>query len=158
MRLSKKFAAIAITAGVALTATAAFGFWSSSGEGSGSASTGESSLFVVSSEDAVGDALTPGGPTNTIDFTVTNPSSGHQQLDTIDISVANADGTPWNDGLCTADDFSVTGYDSTPDVNLDPTGGAADSFSDTVTLQMVDTGVNQDACQDVTVPLYILAG
>jgi len=175
VRLSKKLAAIAITAGVALTASAAFAYWTSSGSGTGSATAGSDSEWVVAST-TPSDAplLTPGGPTDTINFSVTNASTGHQQLDSVEISVANADGTPW-DGLgnCSAADFSVGGADAgdtysvSPHADLAPASAAltTDTYSSTVSLQMVnrtdavagDGSGNQDDCRGVSVPLYISA-
>src|SRR5919197_1561755 len=74
LRFSKKLAALAVGTGIVLTASAAFAYWTSLGSGSGA---------------ATGGALTPGGPTDTIGFSVKNNNSGHQKLNKVDISVAN---------------------------------------------------------------------
>jgi len=63
VRLSKKFAAIAITATAALTATAAFAAWNASGAGSGSA-TARSALGLTTVDASVSPDLAglyPGG-------------------------------------------------------------------------------------------------
>ena len=89
-------------------AGAAFAYWTTSGTGTGSATTGSSSTWEVSSDAATGDALTPGGPTDTVAFHITNNNSGVQRLRTVTVTVANSDGSAWTSvSGCSAADYSV---------------------------------------------------
>ena len=159
--LSKKRVVVlgAITS-LALGAVA-FAYFTSTGTGTGSATVGNSTAFTIASSPATGAALTPGGPSQTVAYTVTNPSAGQQNLNKVAISVANSDGTPWDGpGTCSAADFQVNGaaagsaYDDTEHAgNL----AASQVVNNTVTIQMIDTGVDQDDCRLATVPLYFSA-
>jgi hypothetical protein len=170
MRHSKKLAALAITAGVAVTASAAFGWWSSSGNGTGSADSGSSSAFVVASTpDPDGPALAPitaaealltGAPVQTVAFTVTNNNKGHQYVASVAARVANANDSAWsvapaNGAGCSKDDFVVSVNDETPEVDLAP----GDAYNGTISIYMKNRSQDQDDCQGLSlvtaVPLYI---
>ena len=150
----KRLTVIVVAAAlILLGGGAAFAYWSSSGEGVGTATTGTSVDFVVASSAATGGPLSPGGPTQTVAFTVTNPSSGVQQLANVAVTVANAGGTPWTAVAgCSAADYTV----DAPTIaygSIAPAG----VVTGTVTITMNDTGVDQNACKGATVPLYFLA-
>lgn len=157
----KRTAVIAVVGSLALAA-GAYAYFTSTGTGSGSATVGTSTAWAITNNLTTGPALTPGGLTEqTMAYSVTNPSSGQQSLAKVTVSVANADGSAWDgNGTCSAADFSVNGaaagatYDDVEHAgNLAP--GAV--VNNTVTLKMVDTGVSQDDCKTVTVPLYLSA-
>jgi hypothetical protein len=172
MRISKKtqFVVAATAAGSIGLSGVAFGWWTSSGNGSGAASTGSSTLFVVTADSVTTNTLTPGGPTQTVGFTVHNPSTGHQHVAGVSVKVANTDGTPWSVTVgpltCDATDFQVSdaaaGAAKTfaPDADLGPNSAlnTADDYTNSVTVQLVNKNSNQDACQSLTaVPLYVSA-
>ena len=157
----KRAVAVAVVASLAVSA-GAYAYFTSTGTGSGSATVGTSTAWTVTDNGTDGDALTPGGLTEqTMDYSVTNPSSGQQSLAKVTVRVANADGTAWDGfGTCSAADFSVNGavagaaYDDTEHAgNIAP--GA--TVNNSVTLKMVDTDANQDDCKTVSVPLYLAA-
>lgn len=150
----KRTAIITIAAVLVLGgAGAAFAYWTSTGTGTGTATTGESTGFTVESDAPIGDPLTPGGPAQTVAFTVTNPGTGSQDLSDVTVTIANGDGTTWTavDG-CSAADYTV----GTATIVYGPIAGGADAEGD-VTVAMIDTGVNQDDCQNAVVPLYFVA-
>jgi hypothetical protein len=157
---SKKGIVLLATMVVAIaTAVGAYAWFTSTGSGDGSALVGTSTTWDVSTEAAVGGPLTPGGPTETIAYHVTNNSTGHQKLQTVDISVANDDASLWDDvSGCSKDDFDLgagagaTQTDS-PDVDLEP----GDTYDGSITIQMVNLDANQDGCKDADVPLYLYA-
>jgi hypothetical protein len=127
----------------------AFAYWTSSGTGTGEAQTGTSSALEVEGGETTDAALTPGGPSQSIPFTVTNTSSGTQDFSSVVVTVANADGSAWTAVPgCSAADYSV----GTPVVTYGPIDGEG-TRSGTVSLSMVNRPVNQDACKTVTVPL-----
>ena len=160
--LKKKLAATAAAVTIAGGAGIAFGYWTSTGNGAGSATAGSDVAWEVTTDAAVGDPLTPDGPTNTVDFHVKNNNSGVQGLQAVEIKVANTDGTAWSSGGCDADDFSVGGETAggahtitySPAENV----AAGATFDADVTIQMINkTDASQDDCRGVTVPLYLAA-
>ena len=161
-KVSKRALVLLAVAGVAIVAAlGAYAYFTTTGTGSGSATVGTDTPWQVDTDAATGGPLTPDGPSQTVSYTVTNNSSGHQSLANVAISVANADGSAWDGpGNCSAADFEVNGaaagtaYDDTELAQNFAPGG---SDTGTVTIQMIDTGVNQDACKDAIVPLYLFA-
>jgi hypothetical protein len=160
--MSKKGLVLLVTmVAVVATAVGAYAYFTSTGSGTGSATVGTDTPWQVDTDAATGGPLTPGGPSETVGYTITNNSTGHQNLANVAISVANADGSPWDGpGTCSAADFKVNGAaagtaynDTTLAGNFAPS--ADDSTS--IDIQMIDTGVNQDDCRLATVPLYLLA-
>lgn len=155
MRLSKKFAAIAISAGVVLSASTAFAYWTSSGSGSGSASAdsgaGPGGTTVGVAQTGSISGLIPGGSAP-IAFTLTNPSAtDYQRVGGVTISLPT---TGWNSG-CSAADFTVTQpgsgqfpHDLAPSAVFSPTGAS---------LAMVAGSGNQDGCKNQTIALSIVA-
>lgn len=150
----KKFAiATIVTALVLGGGGAAFAYWTAQGTGTGTATTGASVDFTVSSVAPVGDPLYPGGPSQSVSFTVTNASAGPQTLSSVTAAVANADGSAWIAAPgCSAADYSL----GTPSIVYGEML-ASGTKSGTVTITMNNTGTNQDACQGVTVPIYFQA-
>jgi hypothetical protein len=150
----KKRVAITTAALVAIGGGAAFAYWTTTGAGSGTAQTGDSVAFDVDTQTATGGALTPGGPTQTIGFTVTNPGSGTQYLTTVTAEVANADGSDWTAiPGCSAADYTVSTPTFTPGEIA-----AGGNKAGTVTIQMVNAeNRNQDACKKAQVPVYVEA-
>jgi hypothetical protein len=131
----------------------AYAYWTSTGNGVGSATTGTSVPFVVASAGPTGGPLTPGGPPQSVAFTVTNPGTGSQDLSSVVVTVANNDGSAWTTVLgCSAADYTV----GTPTITygqIAPSG----SLAGTVTVTMNNLATNQDACKSVPVPLYFVA-
>jgi hypothetical protein len=147
-RFTKKQYLVAGAAAVIVAAGAgtALAYWSTTGSGTGSATTGTSSDLAVVIAAPTGDLLTPGGPTDTVSFTVTNPNTGHQNY-----SNALATVTSTSNAGCNASDFSISnlvpGY-----ADLASNATATGSFD----LQMINkTDTSQDACKGVTVNLKV---
>lgn len=151
-RTSRKTRIAATTAVLVLGGGAAFAFWSATGAGDGAASTGTSTPFTITTGTATGAPLTPGGPTQTVPFTVTNPGTGSQNLAAVNVTVAGPGGTDWNAVGCSALDYTVGTAAFTPGQIA-----AGASISGTVTITMNNLATNQDACKDLTVPLYLAA-
>jgi hypothetical protein len=137
---------------VAIGGGAAFAYWSAVGVGTGEASTGKTVAFKVVSTPAAGDALSPGGPTQTAAFTVKNENTGAQNLADVTAKVAAENGSAWTAGSCSAADFEV----GTPTIAKGQIAAGA-TVPGTVTIKMVNKATNQDDCQGVTVPLYFEA-
>ena len=164
MRILKSKKVIALILGTAVAAfltVGAYAYFTSSGNGSGSATVGDSTTWAVTTLSATGGPLTPGGPTESITYQVKNNSTGSQKLSSVAISVANNDASAWTAvSGCSKSDFSIDGAaagltfnDTAHAANLAPGATATGS----ITLQMVDSGGNQDGCKNATVPLYLSA-
>lgn len=152
---TKRVAIVGGTVAALLTGGVAYAYWTTSGNGSGSATTGTSSAFVVTTDAATGGPLTPGGADNeTVAFHVKNTNSGVQRLQTVTVTVANADGSAWVSAPgCSAADFTIGNPAFTPgDIE---SGNTADG---TVTISMKNLTTSQNGCKGVTVPLYVVAG
>lgn len=131
---------------------AAFAYWTAQGTGTGTATTGDSTPFTVTSTTS-GLALTPGGPGQTVSFTVRNPGTGSQYLTSVAVTVANLDGTPWTRvANCSASDYSITNV-SVPNLQIASLG----SFVGSATITMNNLNANQDGCKLASVPLYFSA-
>ncbi|GHH65818.1 hypothetical protein [Promicromonospora soli] len=150
----KKRIAVILAAVLTITGVGvAFAYWTSTGTGTGSATTGESVAFTITSDPAVG-TLAPGSAGQTVDFTVTNPGEGTQNLTDVTVTLATVDGTPWvpTGDNCLAADYTATVTD-VPAGQI-PAGGSLDG---TATVTLTNTTANQDDCQGQEVPLYFTA-
>ena len=132
---------------------AAFAYWSSTGSGTGAAETGTSTAFTVTSSAPTGAALVPGGTAQNVAFSVANPSGGPLTFASLVVTVAESDGSVWNDVAgCSAADYTV----STPTVTYGSIAGGED-VDGTVNVSMINSGSNQNACLGADVPLYFVA-
>jgi hypothetical protein len=169
--MNKKVAAIGLAAGLVLGLTgAAVAYFTTSGSGTGTVTVGTAGTFSVAEGTVTGDALTPGGATDTVPYTVTNHSEGAENLATVTVSVSADGSTPWSvtnsNGTCSAADFSINGapagqsvadISAAADIPGTTAGPGANTSSGSVTIQMVDTNLNQDGCQGLTPPLWFAA-
>lgn len=142
----KKYGVIAAaTAILLLVGGIAYAYWTSTGSGNGTATTGTSSDWEVTIDSINTADLSPAGPTKTISFHVKNNNSGVQNLQNTVASVVDTS----NSG-CTTADFAV----GTTAITYGNVASGA-TVDGTFTLQMVETGSNQDACKNVTVNLKV---
>jgi len=149
-RISTAVAVVAIVGG---GAGAAYAYWTSTGTGAGAGTTGHSTAFTVAEGAITGAALTPGGPSQTVAFTVTNPSTGNENLTGVAVTVANSDGSIWNAVTgCSAADYAIGAVTITPGEIAPGTGRTG-----SVLVTMNDLASNQNACQGVAYPLYFAA-
>ena len=175
MRRFTKKRAVAALCLIALLAVAggAYAYFTASGNGTGSGSVGSTTGWSVAST-TTGGPLYPGvsSADETVHLTITNNGGGKQQLSSFTISVAGAGGSTWtssatafpSENACSASDFALGGQASAGQytvngINDDVSPGG--TYTTTVNLHMLDTGVAQDNCQGLSgptaVPLYITA-
>jgi hypothetical protein len=158
-----------IAAVAALASVGAYAYFTSTGEGSGSASVGTSSDWDVDTAPESGGPMYPGGDSSTwvdVDYTVTNPSAGNQNLANVNIKIADSNGDPWSVGTCNASDFQLSldggstwaaAGAAVDDTELAGNASPGEARGPaTVTLRMIDSG-NQDDCKLAVVPLYLYA-
>jgi hypothetical protein len=159
VRLSKKLAAVAITATVALTGTAAFAYWTTSGSGggSGSAGTGAGAGTSAVTVTQVGTlpALTPGSGAQAINFQINNGLSTHQSVSSVSVSI---DDTVWNTAFtgCSADDFTLVQPSATNNYS-DLSPGATVYSPSGASLALKDTSGNQNGCKSQAIVLTFAA-
>lgn len=156
MSTGMKRATIALAAVLTIaSAGTAYAYWTSTGTGDGTATTGTSAAFTISTEDAVG-TIVPGGPGQTIAFTVTNPTdAGVQYLANVTATLADPDGTAWVPPVgCIRDAYEVLMTEAVVPGELQP--GVTRSGVVTVRLSNLDA-TNQDACKGAIVPVHLVA-
>jgi hypothetical protein len=159
---SRRTVTLLVAGGLTLAGTGvAFAYWTAQGTGTGTATTGESTAFVIEGGTSA-NPLFPGGPAELVPFTVTNPGDASQVLSTISVYVGTAVDDTWSteaaggdtDG-CHRADFTVRILDA-PSYTAPIAAGA--TVTGNAEIQMIETGANQDACQNLvgenSVPLY----
>jgi hypothetical protein len=148
---TKKRAVIMAVIGSLALGAGAYAYFTSTGTGTGEATVGTSAEWAVlmSTSDHL---MTPGGPTQTITYTVRNNSSGVQKLANVAVAVSNGNTPEWSVGTCSKGDFSIGGrpvgetYNDTTGPGIDVASGT--QVQRTVTIQMIDTAANQDSCKN----------
>lgn len=150
-------------------AVAGYAYFTSTGSGNGSAKVGTASAWSVSAGSSLGtlypDPATGGTNKVTVPYTVTNPSAGNQKLNQILIDVGGVSNAAFStqaiasDPACTANDFALNGTATANTVTVSPATDltAGQTYTNAVTIDMIDNGSTQDNCQGQTVPLYFSA-
>jgi hypothetical protein len=155
IKSKKGIALLATLVVVAIGAVGAFAYFTSTGAGSGSAAVGTAAdnLVVTGTADTV--ELTPGGLGSVISFTVANPSDFNQQISNIHLVSITADAAHSScvttvGGANPA--FTLADVSVGTDGNIAP-NATAQALTETGTLSMNDTLVNQDSCKDAALTL-----
>jgi hypothetical protein len=153
--MSKKVAVVGIAVALVLgLGGAAFAYFTAGGTGTGSATVGTATNWNIAQTSTTGGPLYP-------DATI--GGANIETLSSVTVSVAYGNGSAWwvqsntADPACTAADFSIgASSPGTPFVDTSVTGAftPGQTATGSVTVEMIDNGLNQDNCQGVTVPLY----
>ena len=144
-RRARLLVVVAIVGCAAIGAGAAYAYWTTGGSGTGTAGTGTAaSVAVIQTSSAAG--LYPGGSV-ALSGNFNNPNSGSAYVSGVTasvhaFSVQSDAGKP----ACTEADFSVTGTSNVPGSIV--SGNAVGSWSG-LTLNMLNTGANQDNCKSL---------
>ncbi|MGD0274209.1 MAG: hypothetical protein ABSB96_10835 [Gaiellaceae bacterium] len=142
------FATIVVVA-LAVAGGVAFAYFSSSGNGTGTAGVGTSSSLTVAQAGTVPSGLVPGGAAQNVTVRVTNPASFQQSLSALSITL-HAATLPAG---CLGSWFTVT----SPTIGT-PIVLAAGAHTDlTGTIQLTESGSNQDNCKSATIDLDFAA-
>ena len=156
MRLSKKLAALAVASGIALSATAAFAYWTTNGAGTGTASSasGFANAIVVNQTSTIS-GLVPGGTAQALSGDFANSNSGSVSVVSVTATVSGThkivSGASVPNPGCTAADFDVSAI--TVDDALVSAGALHDgAWSGTIGMKDRE-GTNQNACKDAIVDL-----
>ncbi len=162
--INKKIIAVALTTGLVLSGGGvAFAYFTADGSGTGSGTVGSSTAFTISGDTPSG-SVTPGGSTETLAFTVTNPGSGQQYVGNVYASVATDSNNGYVESIpgdtesdvigCSASWFSIDGTatgNGTVHVNQDIAPSGHYDETSGLTLVLSDSSGNQDLCQGATV-------
>jgi hypothetical protein len=145
-----------------VVAGSAFAYFTSTGSGTGSATVGSASNWTVTPATATGGPLYPGSGSMVIDYTVTNASSGHQDLTATSSTVASSGGNVTQAGVpvtgCLAAWFTATNTPpTTPGALPQDLAGGASETGGYVTVTMTDAAANQNVCQGVKPDITISA-
>jgi hypothetical protein len=140
----------------------AIAYFTSTGSGTGNAKVGSASNWTVAVGAYTGGPLYPGAGSENVPFTITNASSGAQELQTTTAALTKDAGggvydtttQAYVDG-CQASWFTVTDNTPTPAVDL---AGGAQYTSGNATVTMQDSQSNQDSCQGLTPQVTVNAG
>ena len=150
MRIRGRFAPLLAIIVVLGLCGVALGFWTQGGSGSGSATSGTSTIIVVNQTGAP-TGLYPGGPAAALAGTFTNTNAGSVNITSVTAAVhafaSHLVSATKPD--CTQADFAIGG---TSGANVVPAGTAVGSWSG-LTVRLVDNGLNQDNCKNVTITI-----
>ena len=151
VRLRKRWLVAASVVASLVVAGVALAYFTSTGSGTGTASVGSPSNWTVTPATATGGPLYPGSGSESIPYTVTNPSPGQQQLANTEAFVTSSNGNVTQGGTpvagCLASWF--TAVDSSP-ASLPSDLASGGTASGSVSLTMQDVASSQNACQGVS--------
>jgi len=159
--MKQKLAAGVAVVALAAGATAAYAYFTASnGSDTGTVTVGDASAWTVANDGTVGGPLLPDSGTETVSYTVTNPSDGHQYLKSVKVTIPSSDG----DVLDSTSHLAITGCKASWfQVTDDNTGLPADiaghdtySGSSDIVLNNSTTD-NQDACKNASFDVTITA-
>ncbi|MCW2984315.1 MAG: hypothetical protein JWR63_1885 [Conexibacter sp.] len=153
LRRRRVIALLAVVSALVL-AVSAYAYFTSTGSGTGSATVGSSTAFTVNVAASTGGPLFPGAGTVSFNYTVTNPSTGHQNLSATTATVASSGGniTEGSPAVAVAGCLSswFTAVNTAPTPLPQNLAGGATSSGGSVAVTMQDSGTSQDPCQGHT--------
>ena len=135
-----------------LTAVGAFAYWTNGGSGTGNAGTGTTTGITVTQTSTI-TGLYPGGPVQALAGKFNNLNAGSVFVNQVTATFGSIPGGPLVDGAhpCTAADYQLNGFPVTVGAQV-PSGSAQGNWSG-ASIQMLNTGTNQDGCKDGAVNL-----
>jgi hypothetical protein len=143
--MSKKGLVLLATMVVAVaTAVGAYAYWTQGGSGSGSATAGTTTDVTVNQTSVTASTLYPGGPSEALSGTFTNPNASPVNIGSVTavVSSITGAGTPDIDHpACTTGQFSIGGSSGPY------TGVTTGSAWSGLTISLSNNGLNQDTCK-----------
>ena len=129
----------------------AYAYWTSSGSGTGSASTSAPDVITVNQTSTVS-GLYPGGPAQPLSGNFDNPNPGSIFVGSISATISGVTGPNIGTGTpCTAADYQLNGFPVTVNAQI-PSGSGVGAWSGG-SLQLLNTGSNQNGCKGATVTI-----
>jgi hypothetical protein len=134
----------------------AYAYWTSSGTGTGSATTAEPDVITVNQTSTVS-GLYPGGPAQALSGNFDNPNPGSIFVGSISAAISAVTGPNISAGTpCSAADYQLNGFPVTVNAQI-PSGSGVGSWSGG-SLQLLNTGSNQNGCKGATVTVAYTVG
>ena len=145
----KRKAIVGVIAALAV-AGAAFAYWTGGGSGNGSAATSPGASGITVTQTTTPTGLYPGGPTAALAGKFNNTNSGPVYVNDVDATIGTVTG-PNIDAThpCTASDYQINGFPVSVDAQV-PSGTDQGAWSG-ASIQLLNSGANQDGCKDATV-------
>jgi len=134
-----------------IAATGAYAFWTLGGTGSGTAQTGTANDVTVNQTSTV-TGLYPGGPAQGLSGNFDNPNANAVVVSNVSAVVTGTSAG----ASCDSSNFAIGGASAIGGGGVVPSGTGQGSWTG-LTLRLLDTGVNQDACKNVTVNITYTA-
>jgi len=144
----KKRALVILAAVVAASGvgTLAYGYWTESGAGTGGATAATTSALTVNQTSTV-TGLYPGSTPQGLSGNFDNPNTSQVTLTSVTASVSDVQkGGVSIAATCDPSNFSIAGTGTVGGGGVVPAGSAKGSWSG-LTIQLLDTSSNQDACK-----------
>jgi hypothetical protein len=154
IKSKKAIVLLSVLVVVAISAIGAYAYFTSNASGNGSASVGTSTPLTILQTNTLS-ALLPNSAPHTVAFDIANAAgNGAQNLGKVTISAWVV--TPLGSNVCGHDDFSVTAPASAVGTIAD---GATfhSAAASQPSIQLNDTGLNQDGCQGASLALTLSA-
>ena len=150
MRMRRRIAPLLAIVALLGFVGVAIAYWTQGGSGSGSASAGTTTAITVN-QTVSPTGLYPGGPAVALAGTFTNTNAAAVNISSVTAAV-HAFASHTVDAAkpdCTQADFAIGGSSG---ANTVPAGTAVGSWSG-LTVRMLDNGLNQDNCKNVTITI-----
>jgi hypothetical protein len=144
--LNKKTAAI-VSVLFLVAAGGAYAYFSQSGGGTGTATTG-TGVDIVVTQVSTPTGLTPGSGTQALSGTFTNPNTSPVHIVSVTAALAAPTGGA---GTCTVANYRINTPTTTFGTPLVVAANGGTGNWSGPTIEMLDTGVNQDGCKGATV-------
>ena len=144
----KKRAIVVLAAVVAASGlgTLAYGYWTESGSGTGGATAATTSALTVNQTSTV-TGLYPGSTPQGLSGNFDNPNTSQVTLTSVTASVSDVQkGGVSIAATCDPSNFSIAGTGTVGSGGVVPSGSAKGSWSG-LTIQLLNTSSNQDACK-----------
>jgi hypothetical protein len=153
---TRRIVIIGATAGaVLLTGGVAFAFWSSTGTSAGAAEVAATASELTVTQVGSPTGLVPGGTPQAITAKVDNPSASAILLTDVAVTVTDVVEAAGASGTCAVGNFAIVdnaAYDGELIAAAGTTGDV-----DVATIQLIESGSNQDACKGASVVLSLVA-
>jgi hypothetical protein len=141
----KKVAALGVIA-LLMAGGAAYAYWTNGGTGSGTAAT-DSSLPITVNQTSTITGLAPGATAQVLSGDFDNPNASAVLVAHVDATITSVTG---GTGGCAVGDYTLAGFPAVVGLPTVAPGSASGTWTGG-TIQMVETGANQDNCQGATV-------
>lgn len=134
---------------LSVAAVAGYAYWTAGGSGSGTADAGTTSALTVNQTTTV-TGLYPGGPAQALSGNFDNPNAFGVYVADVSGSISSV-----SPAGCAVSNFQLGGSPVTVNATV-PSGVGVGSWSG-MSVELLETGVNQDICKNATVTISYTA-